>query len=115
MAGEWDVHGKWELVQANGWHVHFDLQQAGEVLKGSAFGQHPAVSETMSGTGRGQVSGGAPGAQFVFTVTWQGSQEIKARYTATFDPFGGLSGVTFREDDAGVQSTWISIPDFGHV
>src|SRR5436309_526936 len=112
MAGLWDVTNPhpWTAIQGNGWHVDFDLQQTDGNLKGSAFAHHPAVSETMSGTGRGSVSGGEPGAQFVFSVSWQGAQEIKARYTATFDPFGGLSGVTFREDQVGEQATWVSIP-----
>ncbi len=118
MAKEFNVSGEWTLSQGNGWHATFNIEQPTEGpttqnrrnIKGTAFAEHPSVSDTMSGSGEGQVDlgPGVPGQQFVFTVLWGGSNPIRARYTGTFGFDRRITGVNFAVDNPSVQTTWVS-------
>jgi hypothetical protein len=110
VAQEFNVSGEWTLSQGNGWHVDFDINQTDTTLRGDAFAHHPSVSQTMSGSGDGQVSPGpgGPGQQFSFTVLWGGSNPIRARYTGTFGLDNRITGVNFDVNNPSVQTPWVS-------
>ena len=114
MAEEYNVSGEWTLSQDNGWHVDLDIDQTGTTIKGEAFGHHPSVSTTMSGSGEGSVSQGPGGAgqQFSFIVLWGGANPIRAAYNGTFGLDNRITGRNFAVNNPSVQTGWVSDKTF---
>jgi hypothetical protein len=116
VAQEWNVSGEWNISQANGWHVKFDIQQDGTELRGTAFASHPFVADTMTGNADGEVALGprAPGQPFEFTVSWAGARTVKSRYAGTFGFDRRLSGLNYVDvvGELGIQTTWVSDKQF---
>ena len=117
VAKEFNVSGRWTLSQGNGWHATFNIEQPNEgstenrrIIRGTAFASHPTVSETMYGSGDGQVDlgSGAAGNQFVFTVPWGGANPIQARYTGTFGFDRRITRFNHATASPSVQTTRVS-------
>lgn len=96
-----DVSGKWDAYQSNGFVTHFDIQQSGTELRG--IGNH---SGNVNGRGEGSVDG----SQFLFTVTWDNG--TIGEYSGTFNKIGRITGVGFDKAHPESQATWYSSVTF---
>lgn len=97
-----DVGGKWDAHQSNGFVANFDIQQTGTAIRG--IGSHSGGS--VSGTGEGSVHGD----QFVFSVRWNNG--TIGEYNGTFNSIGRITGVFLDVNHPESQATWASSKTF---
>jgi hypothetical protein len=93
---QWDMSGRWEIIQGNGYNATFDLTQPGNELHGS--GQY---SEARSRS----IDGSVGEYGFNFTVQW--SNGSIGYYTGRFSSDGGIeSAHTYDKAHPGHRVYW---------
>jgi hypothetical protein len=93
---QWDMSGRWEIVQGNGYNVNFDFTQAGNELHGT--GRYPEARSRS-------IDGSVGDEAFDFTVHW--SNGSIGYYKGWFTPDGGIkSAHTYDKTHPGHRVYW---------
>ena len=93
---QWNLTGRWQFWQDNGFKVQFDLVQdaAGRITGSGAYASKSGGVGSFSGAMRGSIEQGSiKGNTFVFVTKWD-SGGGSGRYVGTLNPDGAITGVT---------------------
>lgn len=103
---KWDVHGSWQLKQANGVTVAMDLRQEGNSITGTA---------TYSGRrdGKGTVTGVAKGDYFFAQIAWDNMD--MGIYNGKVEARGEIRGTTFFGRSPSETVNWFSLSNMTRI
>jgi hypothetical protein len=94
---QWDVSGRWQMQQTNGFTVTVNLVQKGTKILGRA---------TTSTAGTHDVRGNVHGDDLYLDVTW--SLETRGIYRGKIGSSGRIEGTTYDKENPGSRAKWFS-------
>lgn len=103
---QWDVGGKWDLYQSNGFNTTVVITPSGSELRGRAQTQSSKFKSTqpiIAGTLDGRINGN----RLTFTVYWNNNSV--GVYTGIIAPTGKIEGTTYDKWHSGNRAAWYSL------
>ena len=94
---QWDVSGRWDIKQSNGYTVHLNLTQHGTRINGSG--------KTLT-AGLHGLHGNIQGNDFFVQITW--GPDAIGIYRGKVGPEGRIDGTTYDEKSPGSKANWFS-------
>jgi len=108
---EWNVGGKWTLVQGNGYYVFADLTQRNGVLTGKAAYNRNKNAFNHDGAATGRVDGTISGDRVqmrIYWITGNATDRNIGVYEGRISGTGQIEGSTYSQQQKSDRTTWFS-------